>query len=123
MKVLAKILFVMSVFLAAGYNASAQHCEDGCNVNINGPHNVRVGDIVTYTVAPGNPNATYFPEWDNLHFLDGYAAIVDQGIDANGYEYITYHFIAAGSIWLTYQASYTCCNAQDFDEVTLNIAP
>jgi hypothetical protein len=117
-------MLVMAILLLATVNgAKAQHCPDGCTVNINGPSFVKVGDIVTYTVTPSAPEIPYGATWDDLHFLDGYADIVDQGVDANGDEYITLHFISAGYPWFTYLGSYSCCHSQDFDEMALTIIP
>jgi hypothetical protein len=111
------------LFLATINGAKAQHCPDGCTVNINGPSFVKVGDVVTYTVTPSAPEIPHGATWDELHFLDGYADIVDQGVDANGDEFITLHFISAGYPWFTYTGSYSCCHAQDFDEMALTITP
>lgn len=116
-------MFMIILFLTTVNEATAQHCPDGCTVNINGPTYVKVGDIVTYTVTPSAPQIPYSALWDDLHFLDGYAEIVDQGIDASGDEYITLHFTSAGFPWFTYLGSYSCCHSQDFDEVALWIAP
>lgn len=118
-----KILMMAMFFLAIVNGALAQHCPDGCTVNINGPTYVKVGDTVTYTVTPSAPQITYGATWDDLQLLSGYAEIIDQGINGSGDEYITLRFISAGYPWFTYLASYSCCHSQDFDEVSLWIDP
>lgn len=114
-------MMMAALFLVIANGAMAQHCPDGCTVNINGPTSVRVGDTVTYTVTPSAPQISYGAMWDDLQFLDGYAEILDQGQNGSGDEYITLRFVSAGTPWFTYLASYSCCHSQDFDEMELSI--
>lgn len=123
LKISVKMLTMAILFLATANGVSAQHCPDGCTVNINGPTYVHVGDTVTYTVTPSAPNISYNATWDDLQLLSGYAEIIDQGQNGSGDEYVTLHFTSAGFPWFTYLASYSCCHSQDFDEVSLWIAP
>jgi hypothetical protein len=115
-----KPVFAIALFLAAANCANAQHC-DGCNVNINGPTYIHVGDTVTFTVTPSMPYFEYSVAWDQIHFLDGIADIIDQGKDLAGDEYIVLYFHSTGSPWFTYSGSYS--GFQDFDELALQIVP
>jgi heme/copper-type cytochrome/quinol oxidase subunit 2 len=116
----SKVFFTLALFLAMASHVNAQHCEDGCTVNIEGPSYVHVGDIVTYTATPTlAPWYRQYISWDALNFLEGYGEIIDQGRYVTGEEWVTVHFIGTGWSWFTFYADYG--SAHDFDEMYLQI--
>jgi len=121
-KNLKAIAFFIGLFIL-GSNVQAQHCEDGCNVNINGPQTVKVGVPVTYYVTPNVPGVRrYTPIWDQVGFLDNKATIDAEGIDADGNQYITVTFTVAGDTWLTYVDDYYG-GGEDYDEMVITMEP
>ena len=119
---LKAIAFFIGSFGLA-FNASAQHCEDGCNININGPQTVQVGTPVTYYVTPNAPGTSrYTPIWDQLGFLDNIATINAEGIDSDGNPYITVTFNVTGDTGLTYVDDYYG-GGEDYDEMVVTIEP
>lgn len=117
---LLKISLMLIVLLSAASYTQAQHC-DGCNLNINGPEIVSVGQTVTYTVTPTPVSGYYTPYWDYYGYLNGYATILDQGQYANGDYYLTLYFNTAGYTWLNFEGMYYA--GDDYDEFTLQINP
>lgn len=115
---LLRFSFIMTILLSATSYAQAQHC-DGCNLNINGPETVSVGQTITYTVTPSPVSGYYSPYWDYYGYLNGYANIIDQGQYPNGDYYITLYFHTAGYTWLNFEGMYY--HGDDYDEMTLHI--
>lgn len=119
-KPLLQFSLIMMVLLCSASFAQAQHC-DGCNLNINGPDVVSVGQTVTYTVTPTSVSGYYSPYWDYYGYLNGYADIIDAGQYSNGDYYITLYFHTAGYTWLNFEGMYW--HGNDYDEITLRINP
>lgn len=117
---LLRLSFILIILLSGVSFAQAQHC-DGCNLNINGPETVSVGQTVTYTVTPSPVSGYYSPYWDYYGYLTPYADIVDQGQYPNGDYYIVLYFHTAGYTWLNFEGMYW--HGDDYDEINLRINP
>lgn len=112
--------FILVLLLTGASYAQAQHC-DGCNLNINGPDVVSVGQTVTYTVTPSPVSGYYSPYWDYYGYLTPYATIIDEGQYTNGDYYITLYFHTSGYTWLNFEGVYY--HGDDYDEINLRINP